>query len=211
MPCPRCDAAVDPHARSCPACALPLTFDDEPAPALEVTLELDRRAAVRGDLSLPRPHVARGMADPLPRREKQRDGHLQLDPLPDPPPPRGRESKGRDLAPDPDFDAALAPARTPPAGLLRRAAAWALDGAVVALAAALPVALASRGIATVDVSLSALALPATGFFVLLGASYVVLSRLLAGATLGKLAFAPRTDREADAPAAPSRPLVVRAP
>jgi hypothetical protein len=203
MPCPRCEADVEARAWSCPACAMPLAFGEEPLPApLDRAVELDRRAAERGAWDfvpsvLPERSTAGG-------GERSKDLDFDLEPAPSAHPERsaagcGAESKDPDL--NPDLRRGLPP--------LRIAAALALDALAVALAAAVPLAVASAGIAPASGALPALALPAAGFVALVGGAYALLSLALLAASPGRLAVAWIAGR--DAPPAPGRPLAARAP
>jgi hypothetical protein len=94
---------------------------------------------------------------------------------------------------------------------LHRGAAHALDALIVALAAAVPLAIASGGIAPAPRALGALALPAAGFVALVAAAYALLSRALLAATPGRLAVARITKRDAPPCGDPDRRPAVRAP
>jgi hypothetical protein len=230
MPCPRCEADVEARAWSCPACAMPLAFGEEPLPApLDRAVELDRRAAERGAWDfvpsvLPERSVAgcgaeSKDADRDPAPDLHRALALALDPALDPHPHReplapsahpersaaGGGAESKDLDPGPDLNPDLRRGLPP----LRIAAALALDALAVALAAAVPLAVASAGIAPASGALPALALPAAGFVALVGGAYALLSLALLAASPGRLAVAWIAGR--DAPPAPGRPLAARAP
>jgi hypothetical protein len=185
MPCPRCEAEVDPCARVCPACALPLALGDEPAPVpLARMIALDRRGPGRSDLHpAARPERGAGPADVESKR-----------PEPD-------RDRGLDLAPR---------VRAARPAALRLVASLALDVLLVVAAAAVPLAVASSGVAAAPGALGALIVPAAGFVALVAAAYVLLSRALLGATPGRLAVA-RAARGGPSGSARGHPADARAP
>jgi uncharacterized RDD family membrane protein YckC len=169
-PCPRCGRQSAPDVRACAHCGTPLAFGEEPAPRpLDRELDLDRRGPER---------VPAETADSAPFDPNRSDWGLGVaaDPAPEP----GAASEGAgDLRP------------APPA---RRAAAWAIDGALVAIAgAALPLALlASSGALRSAGSLQRavagnlpIVLPSVAFVAVAAFVYATVAHALAGATLGK--------------------------
>lgn len=178
MRCPRCQRESEPAATFCPACEAPLLLRDEPEiPALDRALDLDRRlhrdeqALAPGELDLP-PFVAD-------EEFEITDPGLELA-------PGGpcREEATLDPAPhlEPHCDLDPAPDLVPS---WRRAGAWAVDGALLAAAAAPPLLAAAAGLPPSADPLGALAPSALGFGALLGFAYAALAHALMGATVGK--------------------------
>lgn len=184
-PCPRCGRENPSTAASCAGCRTPLAFDDAPARArLDADLDLDRRRRGREPLAAPipdlevAPDAGAPAFEPLLSDWEMGAPHVDVEA----PPPA---VDGRDEAPD----GALRPA--PP---LRRAAAWAVDGGLLAGAAATLSAalLASTGaferagsVAGAYAAGLPLVLPSFGFVAVAGFVYATVAHTLAGATLGK--------------------------
>lgn len=179
-PCPRCRRENPPTSAACAGCGTPLAFDDDPAPArLEIELDLDRRQRA------PAPEaVEPSVEDALEEEEDEEEEEEE------------EETDGGDAA-DPAVDGeepGPGGAALRPASPARRAAAWAIDGALVAAVAVLVPALlfaSSGSIPAGDAGRLALGsqlrllLPAEGFVGVVAFVYATVAHTLAGATLGK--------------------------
>ena len=177
-PCPRCRRENPPTSAACAGCGTPLAFDDDPAPArLEIELDLDRRQRA------PAPGPVEPRVDDEMGEEKEEE----------------EEEEEADFGPAAggavDFEEPVPGGQAlRPASPARRAAAWAIDGALVAaVAVAVPaLLLASSGsIPAGDAGRLAfgtqlrLLLPAEGFVGVVAFVYATVAHALAGATLGK--------------------------
>jgi uncharacterized RDD family membrane protein YckC len=193
-PCPRCGRENPATAPFCAGCRTPLSFEDGPLAArLDVDLHLDRRqrerepgGAPEGAPFLPdRSDWELGAREELPAR---------LDPEP---PTRGAPLAAADGPEEPEeggSDAHEGDDSLRPAAPLRRAAAWAVDGGLLAGAAAglSAVLLTSTGgferagsIAGAVAAGLPIVLPACAFVAIAGFVYATVAHTLAGATLGK--------------------------
>jgi len=154
--CPRCHAGSDDGARRCGHCGAPLLLDDDPPPApLDRALDLDRRRG-RRDLTWAC-EVSEERIEPV-----------AADP-------------GR--APVP-----LGECSDPLAGAVpawRRAAAWGIDGSVLAVACVPPILLAWHALPAAPDLPATLLRTAIAFAALLGFAYAALGHALMGATVGK--------------------------
>lgn len=181
-PCPRCGRRSAPDVTACAHCGTPLAFGEEPAPRpLDRELDLDRRGRGRA------PDEA---AEPAPFDPNRSDWRLgaPADPAPE---PAGAPIAWEDGE---QGERGEGEGELRPASPARRAAAWAIDGGLVAGAgAALPLALlASSGALRAAGSLQRavagnlpIVLPSLAFVAVAAFVYATVAHALAGATLGK--------------------------
>jgi hypothetical protein len=174
--CPRCECEVEEGARRCATCALPLTIAEEPAPrALDRDIALDRRSPHR----LRSPQLTLSLAEDVPvPSSPSSEAASDAICLEDADYLVGAADVG--TAPCDDEGASSAPAE-PARG--RRALAWVIDVAIVALAAVPPLAVA-RLVAPHGVPLSTMVVPAALLLALLALCYAALTRALMGDTPG---------------------------
>lgn len=190
-PCPRCARENPPTAVRCGRCGTPLALLEDPAPArLDLELDLDRRgrpSAAGGEIA---PRTPRPVPGPAfdPDRSDWRLGDPGEEASPEP----GAPPEGSD--PDPGPRSAPPAPTLQPAPPVRRAAAWAVDGALLALAAAgLPGGLlastgAFRGAGSIAAAIAGglpIVLPSLAFVLVAALVYATVAHALAGATLGK--------------------------
>ncbi|HSM92705.1 MAG TPA: RDD family protein [Anaeromyxobacteraceae bacterium] len=189
-PCPRCRRENPPTAAVCAGCGTPLAFDDDPAPSpLAVELDLDRRRPGRERVEseplrqeeVEEPSADDADADAEEREEVDADDAEEGAALGD----AGEEEPGEGADPEAPVAGEAFEADLRPASPARRAAAWAIDGALVA---ALAVAVPALLVATSGVGGRPplwLLLPAEGFVAVVTFVYATVAHALAGATLGK--------------------------
>jgi uncharacterized RDD family membrane protein YckC len=211
-PCPRCKRENPATAPACAGCGTPLSFDDEPTPSpLAIALDLDRRRPGReagaddprfdmeaSNEAEERPEETAAEDDLPAEREEEDDEREDEEEEDEDEEEEEDEEEGGDAGSEtgpvdaasgePDVDGFH------PASPARRAAAWAIDGALVsALAIAVPVLLlaSSGAIPATDGHRCAfgsplwLLLPAEGFVAVVAFVYATVAHALAGATLGK--------------------------
>jgi uncharacterized RDD family membrane protein YckC len=161
--CPRCQAENEPSAARCATCGAPLVLPEDPElHAFDLELALDRRS--RGELPVEEPDFAEAELVEAPLSEDRPESALIF---------------STDESTDESRETHLTCAP-----LDRRLLAWAVDGGIVAIAAALPVVAAVRGRGAPD--LTGVVVPAAlALVLLLGFAYGALAGALTGATIGQ--------------------------
>lgn len=199
-PCPRCSKENPPTAAACARCGLPLALGQDPAPArLDRELDLDRRSR-RPTRSVPGGQPEPGPQPPFdPDRSDWRLAAPAAEPEPEEPEPHppAPAASGPAAEPGPTHRSPRLPGaapQLPPAPPCRRALAWAVDGALVAVAAvALPAGLlgstgAFRAAGSAGAAIREglpIVVPSLGFVAVAALTYATVAHALAGATLGK--------------------------